>query len=306
MKIVAMAGGVGGAKLVDGLAQILSPGELTVIVNTGDDFEHLGLFISPDLDTVCYMLAGLANPNTGWGRDGETFRALENIKKLGGPAWFGLGDQDLGTHLERTRRIKSGQSISQVTHDFCLAWGVKQTVLPMSDEPVHTMVDTVEFGEMAFQEYFVHHKCDPVVQGFRFAGIENALPAPGVLEAIDSADAIIFCPSNPWVSIDPILSVQGIRQAIVTLPIIAVSPIIGDAALKGPAAKMFKELGIPPSAVAVARHYGDLLNVFILDKVDSRLLKEFSIPAYATNTIMKTRADRHQLAEDVLHLIRVK
>jgi LPPG:FO 2-phospho-L-lactate transferase len=306
MKIVAMAGGVGGAKLVDGLAQILSPGELTVIVNTGDDFEHLGLFISPDLDTVCYMLAGLANPNTGWGRDGETFRALENIKKLGGPAWFGLGDQDLGTHLERTRRIKSGQSISQVTHDFCLAWGIKQTVLPMSDEPVHTMVDTVEFGEMAFQEYFVHHKCDPVVQGFRFAGIENALPAPGVLEAIDSADAIIFCPSNPWVSIDPILSVQGIRQAIVTLPIIAVSPIIGDAALKGPAAKMFKELGIPPSAVAVARHYGDLLNVFILDKVDSRLLKEFSIPAYATNTIMKTRADRHQLAEDVLHLIRVK
>jgi LPPG:FO 2-phospho-L-lactate transferase len=306
MKIVAMAGGVGGAKLVDGLAQILSPGELTIIVNTGDDFEHLGLFISPDLDTVCYMLAGLANPNTGWGRDGETFRALENIKKLGGPAWFGLGDQDLGTHLERTRRIKSGQSISQVTHDFCLAWGVKQTVLPMSDEPVHTMVDTVEFGEMAFQEYFVHHKCDPVVQGFRFAGIENALPAPGVLEAIDSADAIIFCPSNPWVSIDPILSVQGIRQAIVTLPIIAVSPIIGDAALKGPAAKMFKELGIPPSAVAVARHYGDLLNVFILDKVDSRLLKEFSIPAYATNTIMKTRADRHQLAEDVLHLIRVK
>jgi LPPG:FO 2-phospho-L-lactate transferase len=306
MKIVAMAGGVGGAKLVDGLAQILSPGELTVIVNTGDDFEHLGLFISPDLDTVCYMLAGLANPNTGWGRDGETFRALENIKKLGGPAWFALGDQDLGTHLERTRRIKSGQSISQVTHDFCLAWGVKQTVLPMSDEPVHTMVDTVEFGEMAFQEYFVHHKCDPVVQGFRFAGIENALPAPGVLEAIDSADAIIFCPSNPWVSIDPILSVQGIRQAIVTLPIIAVSPIIGDAALKGPAAKMFKELGIPPSAVAVARHYGDLLNVFILDKVDSRLLKEFSIPAYATNTIMKTRADRHQLAEDVLHLIRVK
>jgi LPPG:FO 2-phospho-L-lactate transferase len=306
MKIVAMAGGVGGAKLVDGLAQILSPGELTVIVNTGDDFEHLGLFISPDLDTVCYMLAGLANPNTGWGRDGETFRALENIKKLGGPAWFALGDQDLGTHLERTRRIKSGQSISQVTHDFCLAWGIKQTVLPMSDEPVHTMVDTVEFGEMAFQEYFVHHKCDPVVQGFRFAGIENALPAPGVLEAIDSADAIIFCPSNPWVSIDPILSVQGIRQAIVTLPIIAVSPIIGDAALKGPAAKMFKELGIPPSAVAVARHYGDLLNVFILDKVDSRLLKEFSIPAYATNTIMKTRADRHQLAEDVLHLIRVK
>jgi LPPG:FO 2-phospho-L-lactate transferase len=306
MKIVAMAGGVGGAKLVDGLAQILSPGELTVIVNTGDDFEHLGLFISPDLDTVCYMLAGLANPNTGWGRDGETFRALENIKKLGGPAWFALGDQDLGTHLERTRRIKSGQSISQVTHDFCLAWGIKQTVLPMSDEPVHTMVDTVEFGEMAFQEYFVHHKCDPVVQGFRFAGIENALPAPGVLEAIDSADAIIFCPSNPWVSIDPILSVQGIRQAIVTLPIIAVSPIIGDAALKGPAAKMFKELGVPPSAVAVARHYGDLLNVFILDKLDSKLLKEFSIPAYATNIIMKTRADRHQLAEDVLHLIRVK
>ncbi len=303
MKIVAMAGGVGGAKLADGLAQILPPGSLTVIVNTGDDFEHLGLFISPDLDTVCYTLAGLANPVTGWGRDDETYRTLDNIKILGGPGWFSLGDQDLGTHLERTRRIRSGQSLSQVTNEFCMAWGVKQTVLPMSDEPVHTMVNTEEFGELEFQEYFVHRKCEPRVRGFRFAGIENAHPAPGLLKAIDAADAIIFCPSNPWVSIDPILAVPGIHQAITHLPIIAVSPIIGGATVKGPAAKMFAELGIQPSAIAIARHYEDLLTGFIADNVDSDLLKELSIPTYATDTLMKTREDRRRLAEDVLHLI---
>ena len=304
MRIVALAGGVGGAKLVDGLAQVLSPDNLAVIVNTGDDFEHLGLLISPDLDTVCYSLAGLANPETGWGRDAETFRALDNIRNLGGPDWFSLGDQDLGTHLERTRRLKSGQPLSQVTNDFCLAWGIKQTVLPMSDEPVHTIVDTEEFGELAFQEYFVHRKCEPKVKGFRFAGIENAHPAPGVVEAIGSADAIIFCPSNPWVSIDPILAIPGIRQAIVQLPIIAISPIISGIAVKGPAAKMFRELGIEPSALAIASHYQDLLTSFILDNVDSGLIKESPIPAYATKTLMKTRADRRRLAEDVLHLIR--
>ena len=306
MNIVALAGGVGGAKLVDGLAQALSPENLAVIVNTGDDFEHLGLLISPDLDTICYTLAGLANPETGWGRDADTFKALENIRKLGGPDWFNIGDQDLGNHLERTRRRRSGQSLSGVTNDFCMAWGIKQTVLPMSNELVQTMVDTEEFGELAFQEYFVHRKCEPKVKGFRFAGSENAHPAPGVLDAIRSADAVIFCPSNPWVSIDPILAVPGIRQAIVQLPIIAVSPIIGGVAIKGPAAKMFRELGIEPSALSVAIHYRDLLNSFILDNVDSELIKESPIPAYATNTLMRSREDRRRLAEDVLHLIRAK
>ncbi|MBE3117592.1 MAG: 2-phospho-L-lactate transferase, partial [Candidatus Atribacteria bacterium] len=207
MKIVALAGGVGGAKLADGLAQLLPPENLTIVVNTGDDFEHLGLYISPDLDTVCYTLAGLVNPETGWGRREETFHVLENLQKLGGPDWFHLGDRDLATHIERTRRLREGQPLSQITRDFCHAWGVRQPVLPMSDQPVRTMLDTTEDGELAFQEYFVHRKCEPKVKGFRFAGIEMARPAPGVLEMIEQADAVVVCPSNPWVSIDPILAV---------------------------------------------------------------------------------------------------
>ena len=208
MKIVALAGGVGGAKLVDGLAQVLFPGDLTIIVNTADDFEHLGLYICPDVDTVCYTLAGLANPETGWGRHGETFQALKNIHDLGGPDWFHIGDKDLATHLERTRRLQAGQLLSRITHDFCQAWGVQHTVLPMSDQLIRTMVATVEFGELAFQEYFVHRNCKPKVNGFRFEGVESAQPAPEVLEAIQNADAVVFCPSNPWVSIDPVLAVR--------------------------------------------------------------------------------------------------
>ncbi len=305
MKILAMAGGVGGAKLADGLAQILPPEDLTIIVNTGDDFEHLGLFISPDLDTVCYTLAGLANPDTGWGRNDETFKALDSIRNLGGPDWFTLGDQDLGTHIERTRRLKAGESLSQVTDSFCHSWGVLHPVLPMSDQAVRTMVNTQELGELAFQEYFVRLHCEPKIKGFRFAGIEHAFPAPGVLEAIQLSEAIIFCPSNPWVSIDPILAVAGIRLNIAQKPVIAVSPIIGGKTVKGPAAKMSLELGIQPSALAIARHYGDLLSGFVLDLVDSNLLNDFSIPTYATNTLMNKRADRRRLAEDVLHLIQV-
>ena len=179
MKIVALAGGVGGAKFAHGLAQILPPGDLAVIVNTGDDFEHYGLYICPDLDTVCYTLAGIANPETGWGRVHESWNVIENASRLGGPAWFRLGDQDLGTHLERTRRLKEGQTLSQVANDFCRAWGIQQTVLPMSDQPVRTIVETDE-GDLAFQEYFVHRHCEPRVRGFRFEGVESATPAPGV------------------------------------------------------------------------------------------------------------------------------
>ena len=206
MNVVALAGGVGGAKLAHGLAQILKPQELTVIVNTGDDFEHYGLYVCPDLDTVCYTLAGLANPDTGWGRVDETWNVIENASKLGGPDWFKLGDKDLGTHLERTRRLKAGDSLSEITRDFCKVWGVQHTVLPMSDQPVRTIVGTDE-GELAFQEYFVHRRCEPKVKGFRFEGVEEAGPAPGAREAVESADAIIICPSNPWVSVDPILKV---------------------------------------------------------------------------------------------------
>jgi len=303
MKIVALAGGVGGAKLADGLAQLLPPENLTIIVNTGDDFEHLGLYISPDLDTVCYTLAGLANPETGWGRHEETFHVLENLQKLGGPDWFHLGDRDLATHIERTRRLREGQSFSRITRDFCHVWGVQQPVLPMSDEPVRTMVDTTNDGELAFQEYFVHRKCEPKVKGFRFAGIATARPAPGVLEAIEQADGIVVCPSNPWVSIDPILAVAGLRSALAAKLVIAVSPIISGQTVKGPAAKMYTELGVQPSALAVARHYGKILSGLVLDRVDANLAQDISIPTWVTNILMKNQDDRRSLAQDVLNLI---
>lgn len=301
MKIVAFAGGVGGAKLADGLAQILPPEDLTIIVNTGDDFEHLGLSISPDLDTVCYTLAGLANPETGWGRAGETWNTIANVEKLGGPAWFRLGDQDIATHLERTRRLKDGQPLSQITRDFCKAWGIQHTVLPMTDSPVRTMVTSDE-GELAFQEYFVHKRCEPKVRGFRFDGVEVAEPASGVREALETADVVVFCPSNPWVSIDPILQVvKEIRK-----PVVAVSPIIGGKTVKGPAAKMYAELGIEPSALAVANHYRTILKGFVLDNADSNIesvIKDLNIKTLVTDTLMNEPADRRRLAYDVLHFI---
>ncbi len=311
MKIVALAGGVGGAKLAHGLAQILAPEDLTVIVNTGDDFEHLGLYICPDLDTVCYTLAGLANPDTGWGRANETWNTISNIEKLGGPNWFRLGDQDIATHLERTRRLKGGQSLSQITKDFCQAWGIKHTVLPMTDSPVRTVVDTDE-GELAFQEYFVHRRCEPRVKGFRFDGIQVAESVIGAREAIESAEAIVICPSNPWVSVDPILRVipltqtpfpEGEGQRGEGKKVIAVSPIIGGKTVKGPAAKMFAELGIEPSALAVAEHYRGLLSGFVLDNVDAHLSDEIETKTLATNTIMNLYTDRARLATDVLHFI---
>jgi LPPG:FO 2-phospho-L-lactate transferase len=303
IKIVALAGGVGGAKLVHGLAQILPPEDLTVIVNTGDDFEHYGMYICPDLDTVCYTLAGLANSDTGWGRLNETWQAIENAKRLGGPDWFNLGDRDLGTHLERTRRLKEGQTLSQLTLDFCTAWGIKQTVLPMSDLPVRTIVETDE-GEMAFQEYFVHRRCEPQVKGFRFEGLDQAEAAPGALEAIEAADALVICPSNPWVSIDPILSVLKLRSTFHRPPsIVAISPIIGGQTVKGPAAKMYAELGIQPSALAVAEHYRGLLNGFVIDQIDAKLVNMIEIPTLTTDTLMNHLTKRAQLAADVLHFI---
>jgi LPPG:FO 2-phospho-L-lactate transferase len=302
MKITALAGGVGGAKLADGLAQILPAEDLTIIVNTGDDFEHFNLNISPDLDTVCYTLAGLANPDTGWGRSGDTSHVMDNMRRLGGPVWFHLGDQDLATHLERTRLLREGQSLSQITHAFCQAWGVQHTILPMSDDLVRTMVDT-EDGELSFQEYFVHHKCEPKVKGFHFAGINHAQPAPGVMEAIQRADGIVLCPSNPWVSIDPILALPGFQVALENKSVVAVSPIIGGHTVRGPAAKMYSELGFKPSALTVMRHYGEILTGFVLDETDSNCVQEIIIPSWVTNILMKDRADRRRLAQDVLHFI---
>jgi len=301
MKIVALAGGVGGAKFAHGLAQILPAEDLTVIVNTGDDFEHYGLYICPDLDTVCYTLAGIANPETGWGRVNESWNVIENASKLGGPAWLRLGDQDMGTNLERTRRLQEGQTLSQITRDFCNAWGIQQTVLPMSNQAVRTIVETDE-GDLAFQEYFVHRRCEPRVRGFRFEGADTAESAPGAREAIQSADAVILCPSNPWVSINPILRiVKRIEK-----PVVAISPIIGGQAVKGPAAKMYRELGIEPSALAAARHYCDLATGFVLDHVDRQLegeIRSLRMRTLVTNTLMNSHDDRKQLAMDVLDFI---
>jgi LPPG:FO 2-phospho-L-lactate transferase len=301
LKIVALAGGVGGAKLAHGLAQNLPPKDLTIIVNTGDDFKHFGLYICPDLDTVCYTLAGLANPETGWGRVNETWNVIGNASKLGGPGWFKLGDQDLGTHLERTRRLKEGQCLSDITRDFCRAWGIEHTIVPMSDQPVRTIVETEE-GELAFQEYFVHRRCEPRVKGFRFDGADHAEAADEARVAIESADAVVICPSNPWVSIDPILRV--IKK--IEKPVIAVSPIIGGKTIKGPAAKMYRELGIEPSALAVANHYRGLATSFVLDTVDKQLKGEImglSMQILVTNTVMNSLDDRSRLAQDILDFL---
>jgi LPPG:FO 2-phospho-L-lactate transferase len=307
MKVVALAGGVGGAKFADGLAQVLQPNQLTIIVNTGDDFTHLGLRISPDLDTVCYTLAGLSNPDTGWGRSDESWNVLSKLKELGMPDWFQLGDADLATHITRTVRMNNGWTLSQITQEFCRVWGVKVRVLPMSDQRVETRVKTDE-GILEFQEYFVHQKCLPEIISFIFNEIGDATPAPGILDALKAADVVIICPSNPWVSIDPILNVPNIKSYLAAPLVIAVSPIIGNHALKGPAAKMFSELGIQPSAYAVAQHYGSIIDGFIIDNSDSSQVKRIEalgICVYQTDIIMQDRLDRKRLALEVLNWLEV-
>ena len=303
MRVAALAGGVGGAKLVDGLAVHLPPEELSVIVNTGDDFDYLGLQISPDLDTVCYTLAGLANPATGWGQRDESWQTFETLSALGGLDWFRLGNRDLATHLYRTEALKKGQSLSLVTRDLCHKWGIKHPVYPMSDDPVRTIVNTQQGEALGFQEYFVHRACQPAVTGFEFRGAGTARPVPEALEAIRNADLVILTPSNPWVSIGPILALPGVLAVIRQKPVIAVSPIVDGKALKGPAAKMYHELGIAPSAAAVAAHYREFLTGFVLDAVDAAELdkiRQWRIIPLATDIIMKDRPDRARLAREVL------
>lgn len=307
--VVALAGGVGGARLVDGIAQLLSPETLTTVVNVGDDFEYLGLRICPDLDTVCYTLAGMDNPDTGWGLVGESWNMLEALQQLGAETWFHLGDRDLATHLERTRRLKSGQTLSQVTRAFCYAWGVASAVLPVSDHKVPTIVFTDE-GSLAFQEYFVHRQCQPKVSGFHFDNAGIAKPAVGVLDALIQADLLVICPSNPWVSVDPILAIPGIRQTIEdrrlkeNLPVIAVSPIIGGQAVKGPAAKMCLEMGLNPSPLTIARHYGTLISGFVMDQQDQALLHSvqmLGLEILVTDTFMRGREGRKRLANEIIN-----
>ncbi|HUS84729.1 MAG TPA: 2-phospho-L-lactate transferase [Anaerolineales bacterium] len=302
LEITALAGGTGGAKLVDGLTTLLGPDMLTLVVNTGDDFEHLGLAISPDLDTVTYTLAGLANPQSGWGRTDETWNFLQTLNDFGSPVWFRLGDRDLALHVERTRRMKAGQSLSEVTRTFCRIFEIDHLILPMTDDPVRTIVETDE-GALPFQEYFVKHSHEPLVRGFRFDGIEHAEPAPGFLPAIQDSDAVILCPSNPWVSIDPILALKGVCKALEGKVVVSISPIIGGQAVRGPAAKMFAAMGIEPSACAVAEHYAKILSGILIDEVDAELapdIEALGIRAKVTQTMMKTQPDRARLAEEVL------
>ena len=303
MKVTALAGGVGGAKLVDGLAQLLGPDSLSVIVNTGDDFEYLGLQISPDLDTVCYTLADLANPTTGWGQRDETWITFDTLAAMGGLDWFRLGDRDLATHLFRTEALKHGESLLEITRDLCQKWGVANPVYPMSDDPVRTIVSTRNGESLGFQEYFVHQACQPEVTGFEFLGAGNARPVPAALAAINAADLVLLAPSNPWVSIAPILAVPGYLEIIQKKPVIAVSPIVGGRALKGPAAKMYRELGFEPSAAAVAHYYREFLTGFVFDTMDVAELEKIQrwrIIPLVTDIIMKDKPDRARLAREVL------
>lgn len=303
LHVTALAGGVGGAKLAYGLAQVLPFENLTIIVNTGDDFDHYGLRICPDLDTVCYTLAGLSNKKTGWGLEGDTSSVLSALQKIDAPTWFQLGDRDMATHLERTRRLVDGQSLTQITNVFLRIWGVHNKILPMTDDKVMTMIKTNQDKWLPFQEYFVHQACDPEVRDYRFAGIEKAQPAPGVINSIETSDLVIICPSNPWVSIDPILNIKGIRKALHKKTVVAVSPIIAGKALKGPAAKMCRELGLDVNVVSVMHHYQEFLAGFIIDLQDDpyvEIINQCNIIPFVTNTIMLDDHDKINLAFQVL------
>jgi LPPG:FO 2-phospho-L-lactate transferase len=307
VSVLALAGGVGGAKLAEGLAAILPPGELIVAVNVGDDFEHLGLHISPDIDTVTYTLAGLNNQEQGWGLEGETWNFITALERLGGETWFRLGDRDIATHIERTRRLKT-ETLSAVTADFAARLGIKQKIVPVSDDPVRTMVQTDQ-GLLAFQDYFVRLRCAPRVEKLVFPGIDAMKPSAGLVAALAAPDleAIVFCPSNPFLSILPILSIPGIRLALEgrNAPLVAVSPIIGGEAVKGPAAKIMNELGYSVSSVGVAGFYGRLLDGLMIDKVDAHLAPEIDgSEVLVGDTMMRNSEDRRRVAADVLAFAR--
>jgi LPPG:FO 2-phospho-L-lactate transferase len=296
-RVVALSGGVGGAKLVSGLADLLDAEELTVVVNTGDDFVHWGLHIAPDLDTVMYTLAGIAHPVQGWGIDGDTFTALAMVERYGGESWFRLGDRDLGTHVARTQALAAGRTLTEVSASLCRALGVAPRILPMSDGARRTVFDTVTHGTLSFQDYFVRHRFQPVVRRVRFDG--DAQPSPEVLEAIAAADFVVMSPSNPYVSIDPIVTLPGVREALARKVVIAVSPIVFGEAIKGSAAKLMVELGEgAPSAAGVARHYGGLLTAFVVERGDAVEIPGLGV--HATDTVMVTQDDRRRLAADVL------
>jgi len=301
--VLALSGGVGGAKLALGLSRILPANELIIVANTGDDFEHLGLSISPDLDTLMYTLADLSNPETGWGRRDESWTFMAAVRELGGETWFLLGDRDLATHVERTRRLRGGATLSEITDDFCRRLKVGAKIVPMTNNPVRTRVRTAE-GWLDFQDYFVRQSCEPAVTGLTYEGAASAEANSDFIAALEDSclRAVVICPSNPFLSIDPILAVPGVRERLhsCAAPIIAVSPIIGGRAIKGPTAKMMIELGLPVTPAAVAQHYGGLIDGYIIDYTDDDGGAVSDLPVVRAATLMSSLEDRENLARVVV------
>jgi LPPG:FO 2-phospho-L-lactate transferase len=304
-KVLALCGGVGGAKLALGLSRVLTPEQLTIVVNTGDDFEHFGLLVCPDLDTVTYTLSGLNNTELGWGRRNESWHCLEMLRELDAPAWFQLGDRDLALHLARRALLDEGYTLSEATARITGQLGIEHSVVPMSDSAVRTVIDTDQ-GELSFQHYFVRERCQPAVRSIRFSGATDAQLSPQFAEALADPDlaAVLICPSNPFVSVAPILATPGVEDGLRGhgAPVIAVSPIVANEAIKGPTAKMMNELGLELSALGVYRHYDDLLDGFILDEKDRGLIDDFPEPrhVHCCNTVMVSLDDRIALAQECL------
>jgi LPPG:FO 2-phospho-L-lactate transferase len=301
--IIALSGGIGGAKLALGLSRILPPEELLIIANTGDDFEHYGLTICPDTDTLLYTLAGLDNPKLGWGRADESWAFMETLAALGGADWFRLGDRDLALHVLRSHRLAAGETLSTITDDVRQRFGIGPRILPMSDDPVRTQINTDQ-GWLDFQDWFVRLRAEPMVRAVRFAGVEQARPQPALLEALRAKPrGIVICPSNPFISIEPILALPGLREAIAAsgAPVVAISPIIAGQAVKGPTARMFEALGVPASAAAVAARYGDLLDGFVMEHGDDAA--GIMPRVFYAATLMRDLADKTALAQQVLAAI---
>ena len=305
--LVALAGGVGGAKLALGLSKILSPEELTIVVNTGDDEVFHGLHVSPDLDTMMYALAGLTNPDTGWGVEDDSFSALGMLGRYGGHTWFNLGDKDLATHIRRTELLRQGWTLSEVTLELCRGLGVVHNIVPMSDNRVRTIVET-DAGELTFQVYFVKRRCEPIATGIHFEGTDAATASPGFMAALENASALVYCPSNPFLSIAPILAVPTVRMAIASFSgtRLAVSPIVGGEAFRGPAAKLLGELGHDVSSVGVAKQYEGLCDMFVIDEVDrchGPAIADLRMSVEMAPTVMVTEEDKVRLAGHICRLL---
>lgn len=303
---MALAGGVGGAKLAVGLAAVLSPQELTIVVNTGDDEEFHGLHVSPDLDTVMYALAGLTNTRTGWGVEGDSFETLGMLERYGGDTWFNLGDRDMATHIHRTQLLKEGWGLSEVTQELCRRLDIQHDIVPMSDARIRTILETDE-GELPFQVYFVQRGCQPVARKVHFNAAKDAVPSPGFIAALEKSELLVFCPSNPFLSIAPVLSLPGVRQLIEKFSgmRVAVSPIVGGKALRGPADKLMAELGHDVSCVGVAREYAGLCDIFVIDEIDRRhatSINSLGMRAEVAQTVMETDADKVALAKHICGL----